>query len=79
MKSHFNWPSGPKVIKINSMLNSAEHGIYLAHKCLNANNCWHFNIYYHDKDNIRETLARNFHFCRYFSFYEQLRFCAQLS
>ena len=28
-----------------SMLNSAEHEIYPAHKCQNANNCWHFNIY----------------------------------
>ena len=32
------------------MLNSAETKIYPAHKCLkNANNCWHFNIYKHDK------------------------------
>ena len=23
--------------------------IYHANKCLNANNCWHFNIYEHDK------------------------------
>ena len=23
--------------------------IYPAHKCLNANNCWHFNIYEQDK------------------------------
>ena len=34
------------------MLNSAEHAIYPAHKCKNANNCWHFNIYKHDKYNI---------------------------
>ena len=27
------------------MLSSAETKIYPAHKCLNANNCWHFNIY----------------------------------
>ena len=26
-------------------LNSAEHEIFPAHKCKNANNCWHFNIY----------------------------------
>ena len=37
--------SGPEVIKLFFMLNSAEHEIYPAHKCLNANNCWHFNIY----------------------------------
>ena len=23
--------------------------IYHANKCLNANNCWHFNIYEHDQ------------------------------
>ena len=27
------------------MLNSIEHEFFPAHKCLNANNCWHFNIY----------------------------------
>ena len=26
--------------------------IYHADKCKNANNCWHFNIYQHDKYNI---------------------------
>ena len=36
---------GPKVVKLFFMLNSAEHEIYPAHKCENANNCWHFNIY----------------------------------
>ena len=34
------------------MLNTAEHEIYYAHKCSNANNYWHFNIYKHDKYNI---------------------------
>ena len=27
------------------MLNSTEHEIFPAHKCENANNCWHFNSY----------------------------------
>ena len=36
---------GLEVIKLFFMLNSTEHKIYPAHKCLNANNCWHFNIY----------------------------------
>ena len=27
------------------MLNSTEHDIYPGHKCQNANNGWHFNIY----------------------------------
>ena len=31
--------------KKNFILNSAEYEIYPAHKCKNANNCWHFNIY----------------------------------
>ena len=43
--------SGPEVIKLFP-LNSAEHEIYPAHKCQNVNNCWHFNIYEHDKYNI---------------------------
>ena len=43
------WPGGYKTF---SMLSSAEHEIYPAHKCLNANNCWHFNIYEHDKYSI---------------------------
>ena len=30
--------------KTFSMLNSVEHKIFPAHKCKNANNCWHFNI-----------------------------------
>ena len=28
-----------------TMLNSVEQEIYPAHKCQNANNCWHFNIH----------------------------------
>ena len=34
------------------MLNSTEHKIYHAHLSLNANNCWHFNVYKHDIYNI---------------------------
>ena len=30
-------------------LNSVEHKPYPAHKCKNAKNCWHFNIYEKDK------------------------------
>ena len=36
------WPQGYKTF---FMLNSTEHEIFPAHKCYNANNCWHFNIY----------------------------------
>ena len=32
-------------------LNTAEHELYPAHKCLN---CWHLNIYEQDKFNIWE-------------------------
>ena len=31
------------------MLSSAETKIDPANKCLNANNCWYFNIYKQDK------------------------------
>ena len=31
------------------MLNSAEHEIFCAHKCKNANNFWHFNKYEQEK------------------------------
>ena len=37
--------SRPRGYKTFFKLNSAEHEIYPAYKCLNANNCWHFNIY----------------------------------
>ena len=36
------------------MLNWSDNDIYHAHKCLNANNCWHLNIYLQDKYNICE-------------------------
>ena len=41
-----SWPRGYKTFY---MLNSAEHEIYHAHECENANNCWHFNIHEDDK------------------------------
>ena len=30
------------------------YSIYHVHKCENANNCWHFNIHWHAKDNLLE-------------------------
>ena len=39
----------PQGYKTFFMLSSAETKIYPAHKCKNANNCWHFNIYEQDK------------------------------
>ena len=40
-----------EIVKIDGIfrLNSLEPAIYPANKCLNANNCWHFNIYEQDK------------------------------
>ena len=38
--------------------------IYPAHKCKNANNCWHFYIYEQDK----------FYNCWYFNIYEHDKF-----
>ena len=38
---------GPKVIEKSSC--SAEHEIFPAHKCQNANKCWHFDIYEQEK------------------------------
>ena len=35
--------------KKNFMLDSAELEIFPAHKCENANNCWHFDIYEQEK------------------------------
>ena len=36
-------------VKTFFMLNSTEHENFPAHKCENANNCWHFNIYEWEK------------------------------
>ena len=36
--------SSPEVKK-KFMLNSAEHEMFPVHKCYNANNYWHLNIY----------------------------------
>ena len=32
-----------------SCFQTLRYSIYHAHKCQNANDCWHFNIYEHDK------------------------------
>ena len=43
--AHLHRLTLPRGYKTFFILNSAEHKIYSAHKCLNANNCWHFNNY----------------------------------
>ena len=40
------WPQGYETF---FMLNSVEHKIFPAHKCLHANNCWHLHIYEQEK------------------------------
>ena len=51
MKQLFTY--GPSIrsrgYKTIFMLNSIEHEIFPAHKCKNANNCWHFNMYEREK------------------------------
>ena len=44
----------------NFMLNSTEHEIYHAHKCSNANKCWHSNIYLQDKCVIGELKIKKY-------------------
>ena len=43
---NITWPKANKQV---FKLNSAEHEIFPAHKCYNANNHWHFNIYEQEK------------------------------
>ena len=44
-----NFWSRARGYKTFFMLNSTEDEIFSAHKCENANNCWHFNIYEQEK------------------------------
>ena len=48
---------GPEVLKLFFMLNSTEHVIFPAHKCENASNCWHFNIYEQEKIVLKAYLS----------------------
>ena len=61
------------------MLNSTEHDIYHAHKCWNANNCWHFNIYEHNEYNIWVYKSQQIFLFLYLSFYEKVKFHAELN
>ena len=49
----------PEVIKLFFRPNTTKHETYHAHKCQNANNCWHFNIYKHDKISIINTTCES--------------------
>ena len=67
------WPRGYKTL---FMLNSDEHEIYPAHvKC----HCWHFNIMSIINTTSERLKAWSLFSCRYFSFYEQLKFRVQSS
>ena len=61
------------------MLNSSEREIYIIHRCLNANNCWHFNIYEQDNYKIFLKPEKSLFLGQHFSFYENLKFDAHLS
>ena len=74
----FMLKQGPKVIKINKfMLNLAEHEIYPAHNLLKCRGILTFISMINTTS--ERPKASNFFICRYFSFYEQLKFHAQLS
>ena len=70
------WPRDYKTFFI---LNSAEHEIYPAHKCENANNCGILTLISMINTISERLKARNFFICLYFRFYEQMKFRAQLS
>ena len=55
------------------MLNSVEHEINPAHKCLNANNCVILTLISMVNTTYEGLKARNFFICRYFSFHEKVR------
>ena len=69
----------PQGYKTFFMLSSAEHEIYPAHKSQNANNRWDFSFISLINTTSERLKASNFFICQYFSFYEQLKFRAQLS
>ena len=69
----------PRVYKTFLMLNSVENEFFPAHKCLNANNCWHFNIYEQENSIISFSEPKKMlNFLRFYT-YEHLKFHAQLS
>ena len=59
------------------MLNSTEHEKFPAHKCYNANNCWHFNICELENSILSLTEPKMSQISCYFFTYEKLKFHAQ--
>ena len=69
----------PRGCNLFFVLNSAEHEIDPTHKSLNANNCWHLTLISMIDTTSERLKAISFFTYRYCSFYEQLKFHAQLS
>ena len=70
--------TGPKVIKL-FMLNSAEHEIYPFMNVKMPTIVGILTFISMMNTTPESFKARNFFTCRYFSFTEHLKFCAQLS
>ena len=68
----------PEGIKL-FILNSAEHEIYPAHKCKNAHIVGILTFISMINTTFERLKATNILICQYFSFYEHLKFRAQLS
>ena len=68
----------PQVYKTLFMLSSAETKTYPAHKCKNANNYCHFNIYKQDTLQVLVILPKISIYFGYFVLYGQLDVYAQL-
>ena len=71
--------SGQKVIKLFFILNSAEHKLILLINVKMPTIVGILTFISMINTTSERLKARYFFICRYFSFYEQLKFCAQLS
>ena len=67
----WKWTGSSLEVSKKIMLISTVYEIYHAHKCYNANDYWHFNIYLQDKYNFWALSKKNVIFL-YFTFCEQL-------
>ena len=70
---------GSKVIKLVSMLNSAEHEIFLLINVKMPTIVGILTFISMINKTSERLRARHLFIYRYFSYYEQLKFCAQLS
>ena len=79
MKCHLQKQSGPEVIKKFSVLNSAEHKFYPANNVKMPTIVGILTFISMINTTSERLKAINFFVCLYFSFYEQLKFRAQLT